>query len=127
MLDFERHIPEIEKRIGYEFRDKSLLKQAFTRTSFCNEQIKSADERYSSNEVLEFFGDGVLSLAIITVLMEENTERYKYGIRTALGEGDFSNIKSKLSDKKNLSGSMRELGLQKFLLMGEGVGYGGPL
>lgn len=118
--DFEKHIPEIEEKIGYTFSDKSLLTQAFTRTSFCNEQKKSEAVRYSSNEVLEFFGDGVLSLAIITVLLSSNTERYEYGIKTPLGEGDFSNIKSKLSDKKNLSQSMKELGIQKFLLVGEG-------
>lgn len=117
---FNEHITEIERTIGYEFRDKSLLAQAFTRTSLCNEQSKSETVRYSSNEVLEFIGDGVLSLAIITVLMQKNIRRYEYGIETALGEGDFSNIKSKLSDKKNLSDSMRELGLQKFLRMGEG-------
>ncbi len=117
---FDGHIPYVEEKIGYVFRDKSLLIQAFTRTSFCNEQNKSECVRYSSNEVLEFFGDGVLSLAIITVLMSENTERYEYGIKTDLNEGDFSNIKSKLSDKKNLSKSMSELGLQRFLRMGEG-------
>lgn len=118
--DFEKHVAEIEEKIGYTFKDKSLLTQAFTRTSFCNEQSKKEELRYSSNEVLEFFGDGVLSLAIITVLMSKNIERYEYGIRTKLGEGDFSNIKSKLSDKKNLSKSMSELGLHRFLRMGEG-------
>ncbi len=118
--DFDSCIPKIEEKIGYTFRDKSLLKQAFTRTSFCNEQNRSQEPKYTSNEVLEFFGDGVLSLAIITVLMSKNTERYEHGIRTPLGEGDFSNIKSKLSDKTNLSKSMSELGLQAFLIMGEG-------
>lgn len=118
--NFKEHIHEIENIIGYEFRDRSLLAQAFTRTSLCNEQNKAETVRYSSNEVLEFIGDGVLSLAIITVLMQKNIRRYEYGIETALGEGDFSNIKSKLSDKKNLSDSMRELDLQKFLRMGEG-------
>ncbi len=121
-LDFESNIPEIEKTIGYSFKDKSLLTQAFTRTSFCNEQDRRAPIKYSSNEVLEFIGDGVLSLAIITVLMSENTKRYKYGMETPLREGDFSSIKSRLSDKKNLSKSMSELGLQKFLRMGEGDG-----
>lgn len=118
--DIEANISEIEKTIGYSFNDKSLLLQAFTRTSFCNEHNRNAAVKYSSNEVLEFFGDGVLSLAIITVLMSENTKRYKYGIETPLREGDFSNIKSKLSDKKNLSKSMSELGLQKYLKMGDG-------
>ena len=116
----EINVSDIESKIGYVFKDKSLILQAFTRTSFCNEQTPSKGVKYQSNEVLEFFGDGVLSVAIISFLMKECTERYAYGIRTDLGEGDFSNIKSKLSDKQNLSKSMKALGLQKYLRMGEG-------
>ena len=116
----EINIHEIEEKIGYVFKDKSLLIQAFTRTSFCNENIPSTQNKYQSNEVLEFFGDGVLSVAIISFLLKECTVRYAYGIKTDLDEGDFSNIKSKLSDKQNLSKSMRALGLQKHLRMGEG-------
>ena len=115
-LDFA----QIEKKINYTFKDKSLLTQAFTRTSFCNEVNPTSKVKYHSNEVLEFFGDGVLSLSIISFLLKECTERYEHGIRTELGEGDFSNIKSKLSDKQNLSKSMKALGLEKHLLMGEG-------
>jgi ribonuclease-3 len=70
--------------------------------------------------VLEFFGDSVLSTAIISLMLKEKTERYEHGVYTQLNEGDFSNIRSKLSDKRNLSGSMALLGLQKYLLMGEG-------
>lgn len=117
-MNFEKNISAIEKTIAYTFNDKSLLKQAFTRTSFCNEQ--SAKENYQSNEVLEFFGDSVLSCAIITLLLKGQTEKYRHGIKTQLNEGDFSNIKSRLSDKKNLSESTAALGLQKYLLMGEG-------
>ena len=118
--DFKAHIPEIEKKIKYVFKDKSLLTQAFTRTSYCNEHTPSQKERYQSNEVLEFFGDSVLSVAIVTLIIKDFSKRYEYGVRTELGEGDFSNIKSKLSDKKNLSDRMRELGLSKYLRMGEG-------
>ena len=118
--EFKAHIKEIEGTIGYVFRDESLLTQAFTRTSFCNEHHGHGKTGYQSNEVLEFFGDSVLSLSIITYLLSEKTERYEFGIRTELGEGDFSNLKSKLSDKKNLSASTLSLGLQRFLIMGEG-------
>ena len=118
-MDFERNIEKIEKAIGYAFRDKSLLTQAFTRTSFCNENNTRGNE-FHSNEVLEFFGDSVLSCAIITLLLQGYTQKYSHGIKTELNEGDFSNIKSSLSDKKNLSEAMRALGLQKFLIMGEG-------
>lgn len=116
-MDFKKSVTEIEKTIGYTFKDKSLLTQAFTRTSFCNEH---KDEGYQSNEVLEFFGDSVLSAAIVTLLMKDFSTRYEHGISTRLNEGDFSNIKSRLSDKKNLSERIRELGLQKYLRMGEG-------
>ncbi len=111
---------EVEKIIGYKFKDRSLLTQAFTRTSYCNEQHEENGVRRQSNEVLEFFGDGVLSVAIISFLLKECTERYEFGIKTDLGEGDFSNIKSKLSDKQNLSKSMKILGLHKYLKMGDG-------
>ena len=65
---FPTHLPEIEKTIGYTFRDKSLITQAFTRTSFCNEN----GGEYQSNEVLEFIGDSVLSVSIITRLSVRN-------------------------------------------------------
>jgi len=70
--------------------------------------------------VLEFLGDSVLSAAIVTLLMQDGAKRYRYGILTKLNEGDFSNIKSALSDKKNLSLATRELGIAKYLLLGEG-------
>ena len=121
-MDFTKNIPAIEKKIRYAFRDKSLLRQAFTRTSYCNEKNYRGRECYSSNEVLEFFGDSVLSTAIISLLLNEKTERYAHGIKTELTEGDLSNIRSKLSDKRNLSRCTAELGLQKYLLVGEGDG-----
>ena len=119
-MDFINSIPVIEKKIGYVFKDKSLLTQAFTRSSFCNEHKRKGGRGYMSNEVLEFFGDSVLSTVIITMMLRDKTERYEHGVYTSLNEGDFSNIRSKLSDKRNLSGSMAALGLQKYLRMGEG-------
>ncbi len=119
-MDFNKNIPEIERIIQYTFKDKSLLRQAFTRSSFCNEQKVRGKRGYSSNEVLEFFGDSVLSTSIISILMAEKTEKYEFGVFTELGEGDFSNIRSKLSDKRNLSLSISKLGLQKYLQMGDG-------
>ena len=119
-MDFDKHVKEIEEKIGYTFKDTSLLKQAFTRTSFCNENRSSANIGYQSNEVLEFFGDSVLSAAIVTLLMRDFAKKYEHGISTELNEGDFSNIKSKLSDKKNLSLATKSMGLEKYLQMGEG-------
>ena len=119
-MDFNKNISEIEKKIGYTFKDKSLITQAFTRSSFCNENKVRGKRQIVPNEVLEFFGDSVLSTAIISLMLREKTERYEHGIYTEMDEGDFSNIRSKLSDKRNLSRSMAILGLQKHLRMGEG-------
>ncbi len=120
MNSFDLNIEKIENKIGYRFRDRSLLRQAFTRESFCNEANLRARIKHQSNEVLEFFGDSVLSCAIVTLLIRGHSYRYERGIRTELNEGDFSNIRSRLSDKKNLSDNIARLGIEKYLIMGEG-------
>lgn len=118
-MNFTKNIERIEETLGYTFKDKSLLKQAFTRASFCNENNKGKT-KYTSNEVLEFFGDSVLSAAIVSLLLKGKTRKYEYGIFTELTEGDFSTIRSNLSDKKNLSATTKTLGLEKYLLMSRG-------
>lgn len=47
----------IEQEINYEFRDKSLIENAMTHTSFANE-----NKGMESNERIEFLGDAVLEL-----------------------------------------------------------------
>ncbi len=47
----------IEQEINYEFRDKSLIENAMTHTSFANE-----NKGMESNERVEFLGDAVLEL-----------------------------------------------------------------
>ena len=55
----EESINELEKKIEYCFREKALLKQALTHSSFVNEQrIKKLPDY----ERLEFLGDAVLEL-----------------------------------------------------------------
>jgi ribonuclease-3 len=117
---FDKSVAEIEKKIGYVFKDKALLRQAFTRESFCNEANRREKIPYQSSEVLEFFGDSVLSAAIVTSLIKNKSQRFARGVRTELKEGDFSNIRSKLADKKNLSENVSRLGLEKYFLLGEG-------
>ncbi len=119
-MNFTQSIKEIEEKIAYTFRNKALLKQAFTRSSYCNERKRTGKAVYQSNEVLEFFGDSILSAAIVTLIMRKMSRTYEHGISTELGEGDFSNIKAKLSDKKSLSQALYATGLQKYLLLGEG-------
>ena len=48
----EYTIGELEKKIGYQFRDKSLLKQALTHSSFANEQRINKLKDYERLEFL---------------------------------------------------------------------------
>ena len=56
-----KRIPQIELMLGYHFKDKSLLRQAFyhSRIPICDE--------YLDNDQLEFIGDRVLSVVIINL------------------------------------------------------------
>ena len=51
---------ELEKKIGYTFADRGILKEALSHTSFVNE----AKDGGKSNERLEFLGDAVLSAIV---------------------------------------------------------------
>lgn len=114
---FEKSIPRIEEVLGYTFRDKALLRQAFTRESFCNEARGTVE----SNEVLEFCGDSVLSAAIVTILMEKYATRDREsGLLSHLEEGDFSIIKSNLTNKSMLGARMQAIGLAAYMRIGTG-------
>ena len=65
------NLEELEKKIGYIFQDKKLLKQALTHSSFANEQRIN---RLGSYERLEFLGDAVLELVSSDFLFHENPQ-----------------------------------------------------
>ena len=54
---------ELEKVIGYEFRNRAYLDEALTHSSFVN-------GKSNSNERLEFLGDSVLSVVVSKYLFE---------------------------------------------------------
>ena len=119
-MEFQQAIGEIEAIIGYHFRDPALLRQAFTRKSYCNEARQAGNREIESNEVLEFCGDSVLSAAIISILMERCSRRTAVGLSSELDEGSFTVIKSNLTNKTMLSRRIGEMGLSQFLLVGRG-------
>lgn len=95
---------EVEKIIGYNFKNKSLLKTAFTHSSYSNEH------RVESNERLEFLGDAVIELIITSRLYLEFKAE----------EGDLSKIRSKIVSEKPLAEAVSKLGLDSFLIKGIG-------
>ena len=70
-------VGEAERKTGYVFRDKRLLVQAFTHSTYAN-QYGGED-----NERLEFLGDSVLQL-IVTEELYARKEKFSEGEMTAL-------------------------------------------
>ncbi len=93
-------IAEIEEKIGYEFKDKNLLKQAFVHSSYG--RIKGIDD----NERMEYLGDAVLQLVV--------TE-WQY-LRDGSDEGKMTSDRQKLVCEDTLLAEVHELGLEKYLL-----------
>ena len=115
----------IENRIGYNFKNQDLLRQAFVRRSY------SAENGGGDNEVLEFIGDKVLELAVVRNLVSQ----YGYMVQDCddydaendfnefyceKDEGQLTNLKRQLVEKKMLAQRMDELDLAQFLILGKG-------
>ena len=98
-------ISEAEKYIGYEFKDKALLRQCFTHPSFANE-----NRACPNNERLEFLGDSVLGFIVSEHLF--STDKRNEGISTV--------EKQKFVSGKSLSAVAKELKLNRYLLLGAG-------
>ena len=94
-------LQELEKRIGYQFKNRALLRRATTHRSF------SADH----NERLEFLGDSVLGCTI-------GYELFK--LDSHFSEGRLSRVRSNLVCEKALDEIAADVGISDFLLMGEG-------
>ena len=101
-------LEELEKRLGYEFRDRSLLMRALTHRSRANEDASGV---LADNESLEFLGDAVLGFVIADMLFRQFPQ---------LDEGQSSKIKSTLVSSAALGRLARRLGLGEYLLLGRG-------
>lgn len=111
-----RDLDFIESKIGYHFKNRNLLQQAFTRKSY-GALVKGND-----NEVLEFFGDRVLALAIMLNFQLNFTRislSNEFECTRTLGE--LNKIYGKLSKNKKLSSCISTLGLNKYLQVGRQV------
>lgn len=100
----------LEKRIGYTFKNKELLKLALQHSSYANE-LKSKGTRLDCNERLEFFGDSVLSLIV---------SDYLYFRYSSNQEGDLTKIRAAVVCEKALAKYAAQIGLGDFLRLGHG-------
>ncbi len=99
---------QLERRIGYVFRNKSLLEQALTHSTYAYE---NPDCAAYDNERLEFIGDSVLDLAIGTAL---------YAHATQLPEGAMTTMRALVVRERSLASVAQQIGLGEALLLGIG-------
>lgn len=94
-------LSELENRIGYKFKNESLLKRAMTHRSFSSE----------NNERLEFLGDSVLNCVIGNALFLKDKH---------FDEGSLSRVRSNLVKQSALAEIAERIGISEFLRVGEG-------
>lgn len=104
------HSPEeeLEKKIGYHFNDRNLLKQALTHSSYANERKINKCEDY---ERLEFLGDAVLEMVSSDFLFKEHPD---------MPEGKLTKTRASMVCEQSLAICARDLELGKFLYLGKG-------
>ena len=99
---------ELEQKLGYSFRDRSLLENALRHSSSANE---SRDRSVTSNERLEFLGDSVLGFV---------TAKYLYKHFPELPEGRMTKVRAELVCENALHKVAAELELGKYIRLGKG-------
>lgn len=99
---------ELEKRLGYRFRDPALLQQALTHSSCRGFE---GGRNSSDNERLEFLGDSIVGFIVSEAL---------YRFSPEMSEGKLSRIKSNLVNAVSFRQVAEQLELGRFLLLGPG-------
>lgn len=97
-----------EEKIGIVFRDKALLREAFTHRSYINEVRQKG---LAHNERLEFLGDAVVELSVTDFLYK------KYPRST---EGDLTSYRAALVNAVTLGDIAIVLGMESYLLLSKG-------
>lgn len=94
----------LEEELGYEFRDKKLINQALTHTSYANEN------KVESNEKLEFLGDAILEVTI---------SKYLYKNYPNLREGEMTKVRASVVCEKSLYEIAKKHNFSEFLNLGK--------
>ena len=95
---------ELEKSIGYVFKDKQLLNQALTHTSYAYEN------NVQSNEKLEFLGDSILEFI---------SSKYIYNTFNKLKEGEMTKVRATVVCEESLYNIAKKHNFSDFLNLGK--------
>lgn len=104
----EKELDNLENEIGYQFKDKSLLKQALTHSSFSNEQ---KIRKWKNYERIEFLGDAVLELV---------SSDYFYRTYPEETEGNLTKMRAAAVCEQALAITARQLKLGSYMIFGKG-------
>ncbi len=104
----KRNLRELEKKIGYQFQNPGLLRQAVTHSSYANEHRM---DKLQCNERLEFLGDAVLEVVSSDFLY------FKYPDKP---EGELTKIRASIVCEPTLAYCASDINLGTYLLLGKG-------
>ena len=99
---------EFQEKIGYSFKNVSLLRQALTHSSYANEKHLG---KLKDNERLEFLGDAVLEIV---------SSEFLYQNYPDLPEGKLTTLRASIVCEPTLALCTEPLELGKYLLLGNG-------
>ncbi|MBQ7373945.1 MAG: ribonuclease III [Clostridia bacterium] len=106
------YMHECEEKLGYSFKDKTLLRLCFTHSSYAHEH-----GGVKNNERLEYFGDSILGFITAEYLMNKFPKA---------DEGLLTEYKQQLVSSEPLSRAIDKSGLGEFLMFGEGERRNSP-
>jgi len=98
----------LEKTIGYQFRDASLLELALTHSSYAHEHFNGKNQ---DNERLEFLGDAVLELV---------SSDYLYSQHEKYPEGELTKLRASIVCEPSLAMCAEAISLGRYLKLGKG-------
>ena len=97
-------LSKLEENIGYEFKEKSLLKTALTHTSYAYEN------NVESNEKLEFLGDSILEFI---------SSKYLFNNYKDLKEGEMTKVRATVVCEESLHKIALKHNFSDFLYLGK--------
>ncbi len=106
-------LTKLEQGLGYTFRNKALLENALTHSSYANE---NRERHLPDNERLEFLGDSILGFVVAEYLYRNFPDK---------PEGELTRIRADLVCERNLAEAAATIELGSYLLLGRGEEQGG--
>ena len=107
-VTMQHRLDELQKIIGYRFRNSELLISALMHSSYTNENHLP---KYKCNERLEFLGDAVLEII---------SSEFLFFADSKMPEGELTRMRASMVCESSLAFCAREIKLGEFLLLGKG-------